>query len=150
MTYRRLPLVLALPLLLPACLGSDSDPGGPDPVCEPGTAVTHACVAVQGDQCVDETAQCGDDGQWQCPADFDYTGEPCPSSADRDCSDLGGGQAVLAERCVDGTVEYCIYSDTTQTATWSTVDFCAAPLSCQQTGDTACCQSPGDVGTACP
>ena len=76
-------------------------------------------------------------------------GNDVPAS-DRDCSELGGGQRVVGERCLDEIVEYCIYSDTTQTATWAEIESCSAPSSCQESETRACCQSAEEFGQPCP
>jgi hypothetical protein len=66
-------------------------------------------------------------------------GPPDASSA-RDCSEYGGGQSVLAQRCNGDLIEYCIYSDTTQRASWSEIERCVPPLHCTLEDDVASCR----------
>ena len=138
---------LALALLLASCTGGDGEEV--DAFCEEGEQLTHACASASGDVC--ESATCVD-GRFACPEDlFETAGCPTPTPTpqpSRDCSDLGGGQAILGERCLGEVVEYCIYSDTTQTATWSVIQTCTAPDRCQELNDDACCQSEG-AGESC-
>jgi hypothetical protein len=129
---------LALAVLVASCTSDSAQESD----CESGERLTHACASASGLVC--ESASCVK-GRWACPEDLFYT-DGCPiRRPDRDCSDLGGGQAVLAERCLGDVVEYCIYSDTTQTATWTEIESCPSPLSCQELQDEACCQSEGDT-----
>jgi hypothetical protein len=115
----------------------------PEPgLCSDGQEITHACANAEGSIC--ESSICVA-GQWECPEGlFESAGCFVPPP-NRDCSDLGGGQAILGERCLEGVVEYCIYSDTTQTATWSVIRTCTAPDSCQELNDEACCQSENGI-----
>ena len=79
-----------------------------------------------------------------CRPDVTPDAGPLDNSPGRDCSDYGGGQAILAQRCNEDIVEYCIYSDTTQTATWSEIQSCTAPQRCEVEGDMASCQDASD------
>ena len=63
-----------------------------------------------------------------------------PDANPRDCSEYGGGEALLAQRCNGDIVEYCIYSDTTQRASWSEFERCVPPLHCTLEDDVASCR----------
>jgi hypothetical protein len=138
---------LALALLFASCTGGDGP--GDSSRCVEGEQISDACASASGNVC--ESATCTN-GSFQCPEGlFETPGCPSPvppPQPSRDCSDLGGGQAVVGERCLGEVVEYCIWSDTTQTATWSEIQTCSAPESCRELNEDACCQS-ADAGDAC-
>ena len=133
---------VVLLVLVASCAGGEGEEGDGEYSCTDGEMITHACASADGSICESSTCVAG---LWECPEGLYETPGCFGPQPSRDCSDLGGGQAILGERCLDDVVEYCIYSDTSQTATWTEIMTCTAPDLCQELNDEACCQSENGI-----